>query len=100
CISLRIFLLTYRGLGQCILFLAFYYLYCPTKWFQKHGNSFLITKIIRRERHNMRIFFGILVGLIGGFVLGIALASFIGVFGIILFNEPMGIKYLSYFTAI
>lgn len=48
----------------------------------------------------MRIFFGILVGLIGGFVLGIALASFIGVLGMILFNEPMGIKYLSYFTAI
>ncbi|GAA0609370.1 hypothetical protein GCM10009001_28520 [Virgibacillus siamensis] len=48
----------------------------------------------------MRIFFGILVGLIGGFVLGIALSSFIGVLGMILFNEPLGIKYLSYFTAI
>ncbi|TFJ92361.1 DUF5957 family protein [Lentibacillus salicampi] len=48
----------------------------------------------------MRIFLGILVGLIGGFVLGIALSSFIGVLGMILFNEPVGIKYLSYFTAI
>jgi uncharacterized membrane protein YeaQ/YmgE (transglycosylase-associated protein family) len=48
----------------------------------------------------MRIFLGILVGLIGGFVLGIALSSFIGVLGMILFNEPLGIKYLSYFTAI
>ncbi|WP_077324824.1 DUF5957 family protein [Virgibacillus siamensis] len=48
----------------------------------------------------MRVFLGILVGLIGGFVLGIALSSFIGVLGMILFNEPVGIKYLSYFTAI
>ncbi|CDQ39988.1 MULTISPECIES: DUF5957 family protein [Virgibacillus] len=48
----------------------------------------------------MRIFLGILVGLIGGFVLGIALSSFIGVLGMILFNEPIGIKYLSYFTTI
>ncbi|QQK80012.1 hypothetical protein HUG20_09010 [Salicibibacter cibi] len=48
----------------------------------------------------MRTFLGILVGLIGGFVLGIALSSFIGVLGMALFNEPMGIKYLPYFTAI
>ncbi|SES90275.1 hypothetical protein SAMN05421676_10266 [Salinibacillus kushneri] len=47
----------------------------------------------------MRIFLGILVGLIGGFVLGIALSSFIGILGMMIFNEPMGIKYLSYFTA-
>lgn len=47
----------------------------------------------------MRIFLGILIGLIGGFVLGIALSSFIGVLGMILFNEPFGIKYLPYFTA-
>jgi hypothetical protein len=48
----------------------------------------------------MRIFIAILVGIIGGFVLGIALSSFIGVLGMILFNEPMGVKYLSYYTAI
>ncbi|WP_174615488.1 DUF5957 family protein [Virgibacillus ihumii] len=48
----------------------------------------------------MRMFLGIFVGLIGGFVLGIALSSFIGVLGMILFNEPLGIKYFSYFTAI
>lgn len=48
----------------------------------------------------MRIFLGIIVGLIGGFVLGIALSSFIGVMGMMLFNEPLGIKYLSYFTAL
>ncbi len=47
----------------------------------------------------MRIFLGILIGLIGGFILGIALSSFIGVLGMILFNEPFGIKYLPYFTA-
>lgn len=48
----------------------------------------------------MRIFLGILVGLFGGFVLGIAISSFIGVLGMIVFNEPIGIKYLSYFMAI
>jgi hypothetical protein len=48
----------------------------------------------------MRIFIAILVGIIGGFVLGIALSSFIGVLGMILFNEPMGVKYLSYYTSI
>lgn len=47
----------------------------------------------------MRIFLAVLVGFIGGFILGIALSSFIGVFGMILFDTPIGIKYLSYFTA-
>lgn len=48
----------------------------------------------------MRIMFGVLIGIFGGFVLGIALSSFIGVFTMMVFNEPMGIKYLPYFTAI
>ncbi|MBY7145103.1 hypothetical protein KFZ56_18965 [Virgibacillus sp. NKC19-3] len=48
----------------------------------------------------MRVFIAIIVGLIGGFILGIALSSFIGVLGMLLFNEPIGIKFLSYFTAI
>lgn len=48
----------------------------------------------------MRIFIAIMVGLTGGFLLGIALSSFIGILGMFLFNEPIGIKYLSYVTAI
>lgn len=48
----------------------------------------------------MRIFIAMIVGLIGGFVLGIALSSFIGIIGMLVFQEPIGIKYLSYFTAI
>ncbi len=48
----------------------------------------------------MRTFLAIIVGLIGGFILGIALSSVIGIIGMTIFNEPVGIKYLSYFTAI
>ncbi|GGB50037.1 hypothetical protein F3157_11590 [Virgibacillus dakarensis] len=48
----------------------------------------------------MRNFLAIIVGLIGGFILGIALSSFIGVFGMIVFDKPIGIKYLPYFTAL
>jgi hypothetical protein len=48
----------------------------------------------------MRTFLAIIVGLIGGFILGIALSSFIGIIGMTIFGEPMGIKFLSYYTAI
>lgn len=48
----------------------------------------------------MRTFIAIIVGLIGGFVLGIALSSFIGIVGMMVYDEPVGIKYLSYYTAI
>lgn len=48
----------------------------------------------------MRTFIGVLVGIIGGFILGIALSSFIAVLGMLLFNEPFGIRYLPYFTSI
>ncbi|WP_062107366.1 DUF5957 family protein [Bacillus niameyensis] len=47
----------------------------------------------------MRIFVAVLVGLIGGFVLGIALSSVIGIVGMLLLDQPLGIKYLSLFTA-
>jgi hypothetical protein len=47
----------------------------------------------------MRIMLGIIVGIIGGFVLGIALSSFIGIFGMVFFNQSMGIKFLPYFTS-
>ncbi|MGN8646528.1 DUF5957 family protein [Gracilibacillus sp. HCP3S3_G5_1] len=48
----------------------------------------------------MRVFIAIIVGLIGGFVLGIALSSLIGILGMTIFNTPIGIKFLPYYTAI
>lgn len=48
----------------------------------------------------MRTFIAIIVGLIGGFILGIALSSIIGVTGIMFLDKPIGIKYLSYYTAV
>lgn len=48
----------------------------------------------------MRTFLTILVGLLGGFVIGIALSSMIGIFGMLFLNEPIGIKFLPYFTAL
>ncbi|WP_404450997.1 DUF5957 family protein [Virgibacillus necropolis] len=47
----------------------------------------------------MRTFLAILVGLFGGFILGIALSSFIGILGMTFLGEPIGIKFLSYYTA-
>jgi EamA domain-containing membrane protein RarD len=48
----------------------------------------------------MRLFASIILGLIGGFILGIALSSVIGIISVTVFDEPFGIKYLSYFTAV
>lgn len=48
----------------------------------------------------MRLLLAVFMGGIGGFILGIVLSEFIGVFGMILFNEPIGIKFLPYFTAL
>lgn len=47
----------------------------------------------------MRIFIAIIDGIIGGFILGIALSSFIAIFSLSIFNYPFGIKYLPYYTA-
>ncbi|MGI2328316.1 DUF5957 family protein [Planococcus sp. YIM B11945] len=47
----------------------------------------------------MRTCLAIVAGLIGGFLLGIALSSFIGVIGLYVFHEPMGIKFLPFYTA-
>lgn len=47
----------------------------------------------------MRIFIAIIIGIIGGFVVGIALSSFLGIFGMLLLDKPLGIKYLPYITA-
>jgi len=46
----------------------------------------------------MRTFIAIIVGIIGGFILGIALSSFIAIFSLSIFNYPFGIKYLPYIT--
>ncbi|WP_078378498.1 DUF5957 family protein [Sutcliffiella halmapala] len=48
----------------------------------------------------MRTFITIIVGIIAGFILGIALSSFIGIAGHILVQKPLGIKYLPYYTSI
>ena len=48
----------------------------------------------------MRTMVATIVGVIGGFILGIALSSFIGIFGMMVFGHPMGIKFLPFFTSI
>lgn len=48
----------------------------------------------------MRSFIAMIVGLLGGFVLGIALSSIIGIAGMAIFDSPMGIKFFPYYTAI
>ncbi|MCR2822295.1 DUF5957 family protein [Lederbergia panacisoli] len=48
----------------------------------------------------MKLIISIFVGIIGGLVLGIALSSMIGIFGIVFLNQPIGIKYLPFYTAI
>ncbi|GAB2540514.1 DUF5957 family protein [Gracilibacillus alcaliphilus] len=47
----------------------------------------------------MRILVGVILGWFGGFILGIAFSSIIGIVTLTLFDIPMGIKFLSYFTA-
>ena len=47
----------------------------------------------------MRSMFAVIVGLVGGFILGIALSSFMGVLGMMVIGQPMGIKFLPYVTA-
>jgi hypothetical protein len=48
----------------------------------------------------MRVFAAVLLGVLGGFVLGIALSSVIGIVSMGVFNQPFGIKFLPYFTAV
>ncbi|WP_078596272.1 DUF5957 family protein [Evansella clarkii] len=48
----------------------------------------------------MKMFLAMIVGLIGGFILGIALSSFIGVIGITVFGQAVGIKFLPYYTSL
>jgi TRAP-type C4-dicarboxylate transport system permease small subunit len=48
----------------------------------------------------MRTSLSIIAGLAGGFILGIAISSFIGVIGMYVFHDPIGIKYLPFYTAV
>lgn len=48
----------------------------------------------------MRLLLSILVGIFGGFILGIILSEFIGILGMTIFQKPIGIKYLPFYTAI
>ena len=47
----------------------------------------------------MKFLLTVLIGFIGGFILGIALSEIIGIFGMVIFNTAMGIKYLPFYTA-
>lgn len=47
----------------------------------------------------MRFLLNVLIGCVGGFFLGIALSSLIGTIGMMVFQQPIGIKYFPYFTA-
>lgn len=48
----------------------------------------------------MRTMLAIIVGLIGGFVLGIVLSSLIGVISYMFLDEPVGFKFLPHLTSI
>jgi Family of unknown function (DUF5957) len=48
----------------------------------------------------MKTFIAIIIGVIGGFILGLALSSFIGIVGMILFDQPIGIKFLPYYCSV
>ncbi|WP_249315662.1 DUF5957 family protein [Bacillus sp. FJAT-49711] len=48
----------------------------------------------------MKLFSAIFISVIGGFILGIALSSIIGIFSVIFLNQPIGIKYLPFYTAL
>jgi len=48
----------------------------------------------------MRAFIAMIVGVIGGFVLGVALSSIIGIISVTIFRSPYGIKFLPYYMAV
>lgn len=48
----------------------------------------------------MKLLLTILAGIAGGFILGIILSQVIGVLGMFLFDKPIGIKYLPFYTAL
>ncbi len=48
----------------------------------------------------MRTFVAVVIGLVGGFIAGIVLSDIIGIVGFLLFDRPVGIKFLSLFCAV
>lgn len=47
----------------------------------------------------MRTITSVIIGIVSGFILGIALSSMIGILGMALFDVPLGIKFLPYYSA-
>lgn len=48
----------------------------------------------------MKLLLNILIGFVGGFAIGVALSSVIGVTGMLLLDKAIGIPYLSIYTAV
>ncbi|WP_066186970.1 DUF5957 family protein [Gracilibacillus timonensis] len=48
----------------------------------------------------MRTMLAIIIGIVGGFIVGIALSSLIGIIGMTVFGVPLGIKFLPYYMAV
>ncbi|NTU78782.1 MAG: hypothetical protein HGA45_05165 [Chloroflexales bacterium] len=48
----------------------------------------------------MRIFIALVVGLAGGFLLGLVLSQVIAIVGLLLVSQPVGIKFLPIYLAL
>jgi hypothetical protein len=48
----------------------------------------------------MRILIALVVGLAGGFLLGLVLSQVIAIVGLLLVNQPIGIKFLPIYLAL
>ena len=48
----------------------------------------------------MRIVIAILLGLVGGFFAGIVISQVIGIIGMLVFQQAIGIKFLPIYTAL
>jgi hypothetical protein len=48
----------------------------------------------------MRIVIALVVGLVGGFLLGLVLSQVIAILGLLLVNQPLGIKFLPIYLAL
>ena len=48
----------------------------------------------------MRVFVALFVGLAGGFVVGLVLSQVIAIAGLLLVNQPLGIKFLPIYLAV
>ena len=48
----------------------------------------------------MRMLIAVLLGLTGGFLAGIVISQIVGIVGVLLFHQAIGIKFLPIYTAI